>query len=217
MPKLSPRQKLCSKFAKDSLDVNREKQAFLPMREEETIGELGLDATELFSVKEGSIRFLENGLEPQTTNAQQPFLASIRSIHLISMPVMHTTAPQMRPPPHREKHHEKPAIQMITVREAAAFYHASSAFLILKRGFDFHTLCIVIYSFMRSFLVRYQKPCFLSRFPTRAEPAFPLMLLPQQNLSIPVVSFFAYQRRPCLPIAVPLAKFPTEVFLIFDA
>ncbi len=89
---LSPRQKICSILVKQSLSVNRETQALISTRKRQAIGQLCLDQTEVFGTK-NPIGLLENCFEPQAANAQHPFVTSIFSIHLLSMPMMKTTTP----------------------------------------------------------------------------------------------------------------------------
>src|SRR5258706_9302773 len=106
LPALSPRQKICSPLVGNSLQANGEKQALLAMRKGQTIGQLCRDPTAALATKKSPIGPLENRLQPQATNAQQSFVSSIFTIHLLSMPVMNTTAPQMRNPPGGQIHHE---------------------------------------------------------------------------------------------------------------
>jgi hypothetical protein len=133
--------------------VNREKQAALSMGKEDTVGEVGLDKTELFSSHHRSIRLLEKRFEPQTTNAQHPFVPSIFAVNLLSLSVMNTAGSQVQTPPQSQKDGEKPAIEMIAVGETTAFNLASSAFLILERRLNFHPFGILSHSLMRCLLV----------------------------------------------------------------
>src|SRR6266496_5779789 len=88
---LSPRQKLCSTERKTSLEVDGETQAFLAVRKRQTIGQLCSDPAASLGTKI-TIGPLENRLEPQATNAQESFVASIFAINLLSMPIMNATA-----------------------------------------------------------------------------------------------------------------------------
>src|SRR5438876_5401189 len=124
----------------------------------------------------------------------------------------------MRNPPDGQIDHEEPAVQMIVVSETAAFNHASSTLLILKRRLDSHAHGVFTHPFMRSGLIGNQKPRFLvAGFPARAEPGFKRMLFPQQNPSIPLIPFFLHQGLALLPILIPMATLSAEPLLIFDA
>ncbi len=90
----------------------------------------------------------EDGLEPQTTDAQKPLIASIAAIYLPAMPVMQTTGPSMGNPPRREKHDEEPAVQMLSIGKAAARNFAPSAFIVLKNSFHFHSFGILSHTCM---------------------------------------------------------------------
>src|ERR1700692_2840470 len=114
----------------------------------------------------------------------------------------------MRHPPKSKEHGQKPPIEMISIGKSAAFAHTSSTLFIFKGCFNPHTHCILSYSLMVGFPVRNQKPGFLvSGFPTRTEPDFHLMLLPQQYLPIPRFSFFFYYMLALHPTLIIMAKF----------
>jgi hypothetical protein len=76
---LSHRQKRCSTLVTPSLEGNRETQAFLAVRKRETIGQLCSDSVPGLLTKI-TIGLLENGLEPQATKAQEPFITPIFAI-----------------------------------------------------------------------------------------------------------------------------------------
>src|SRR5579862_1169939 len=124
----------------------------------------------------------------------------------------------MRTPPDGQIDHQEPAVQVIVVSETAAFNHAASTLLILKRRLDSHAHGVFPDPFMRSRLIGNQKPRFLvSWFPARAEPDFKRMLFPQQNPSIPLIPFFLHTELAWLPILIPMANLSAEPFLLFDA
>jgi hypothetical protein len=175
---LSPRQKICSTSVKPSLEVHRETQAFLSVRKRETIGQLCSDPATGLATKITS-GLLENRLEPQATDAQESFIASIFAIDVLSMPMMNTAASHMGTPPDRQVHDEYPPIKMVSVLKAAALNQTSSALCILKRRFHPHTPGILPHPLVRCRPIRNQKPCFLiSGFPAGAQPGHKLMLLP---------------------------------------
>jgi len=97
---LSPRQKICSIVVNPSLEVNGVTQTFLAVRKRETLGQVCSDPVAGLATKFTS-GLLENRLEPQATDAQASFIASIFAIDVLSMPMMSTAASHMCNPPDR--------------------------------------------------------------------------------------------------------------------
>lgn len=176
--RLSPRQKICSTLAHNSMEANSETKVPFSMEKGQAIGQLRDRHTPFLGIK-SMIDLFQKGFEPQATNTQEPFVASIFAIDHLSMPVVKTTATYMCRPPHRQIHDEEPAIQMSSIREAATFNTASSTLLILETGFDSHPSCLLASTFLGGSLIRDQKPCLvISWLPANTERRGKLMLLP---------------------------------------
>src|SRR5436305_565720 len=121
-------------------------------------------------------------------------------------------------PPHGQKDDEQPAIKMISPLKLAALNHASSALAILKGGFYPHTPLLLAHALRRGWPIGDQKPGFLiSGLPTGTERARKLMLLPEQNVSIPGLAWLADHLLALLPVSIAVSKAPSASFLIFDA
>src|SRR5438309_2295252 len=124
----------------------------------------------------------------------------------------------MSDPPDGQKDDEQPAIKMISPLKLAALNHASSALAILKGGFDPHPPLILAHPLGRGWPIGDQKPGFLmSGLPTGTELASKLMLLPEQDFSIPVLAWLADNLLALLPVSIAVSKAPSAPFLIFDA
>src|SRR5258708_21789179 len=96
--------------------------------------------------------------------------------------------------------------------------HASATLLILKGRFDAHTSPILVHALMRGGPIGDQQPGFLiSWLPTGTEPASKLMLLPEQDLSIPVLARLGYNLLAFLPLPIAVPQAPPTPFLLFDA
>src|SRR5258708_14851848 len=96
--------------------------------------------------------------------------------------------------------------------------HASAALLILKGRFDAHTPPLFVHTLGRGRPIGDQQPGFLiSWLPTGTEPNDQPMLLPEQDLSIPVLAWLGHKLLALLPVAIGVPKPPLAPVLLFDA
>src|SRR5260370_10132139 len=99
----------------------------------------------------------------------------------------------------------------------AKLNHASSALAILKGRFYAHAPPILAHALRRGWSIGDEKPGFLiSWLPTSTEPASKLMLLPQHDLSIPVLVRLGHKLLALLPVPIRVPKAPPPPLLIFN-
>src|SRR5258707_5691215 len=99
----------------------------------------------------------------------------------------------------------------------ATLNHASSALAILKGRFYPHAPPILAHALRRGWSIGDEKPGFLiSWLPTSTEPASKLMLLPQHDLSIPVLVRLGHKLLALLPVPIRVPKAPPTPLLIFN-
>src|SRR5258706_9772353 len=107
---------------------------------------------------------------------------------------------------------------MVSVLKLTTLDQTSAALLILKGGFDSHASGIFPHALMRSGPIGDQQPGFLIPWlPTSTEPADKLVLLPQQDLSIPLLARLVEQLLTLLPGSIGVPKPPSTPVLLFDA
>jgi hypothetical protein len=71
--------------------------------------------------------------EPETSEAKDAFVTSIKAINAISYAMMHAGSSQMTDPPHRENECHEEAVQASFLCDHTGFQVPYSAFAVLKR------------------------------------------------------------------------------------
>lgn len=187
------------------------------MKKWQTIGQLRDHPSTGFG-REILSRFFEDRSEPQTADAQESFIASILPIELPSASVTNATVTQMRDPPDGEKDHQEPSMQVLALVEAAVFDLPASTLAILKGGFHLHPLAIGGDPSMGSWQIGDQDPRFLVFCcPTDAQVRGELVLLPEEDLSIPGLPRLRDAVLALLPISIHMTPFFAEPLPLFDA
>src|SRR5713226_811791 len=125
----------------------------------------------------------------------------------------------MRGPPHGQKEHQQPAIQMLTIFDPAGFDVPAAAFAILEGGFYPHAPCILLDACGSGFLITDEDPGLLVLlFPCDTHPGFQRFLLPDPGFAKPAVARFEDDVSKGLPGFLQLLAHPTsDGMLLTDA
>src|SRR3984893_13702323 len=132
--------------------------------------------------------------EIESSNAEDAFVATIRSICAIAFPVMDARPRQMREPPQKQKEDQQQTIHTIQRTNMTAFPVPSSAFAILKGGFHPPAEPIVGNApFPRSPIRNHDQRFFFCRIPKDSQFRFNRLVLPQTHRAMKALPWLTHQ------------------------